>query len=142
MYEYIEKPTKRIKPPKPLRRKKPLTPHTIKELQHKKIKKLKRKAAIKPKFDELWLQVRAAYFIINPPDYRGMYPCALCPGEVHIDEATLDHIKPRGTHPKLRYNFQNLTPTHALCNGRKGSMSMKAYERRYGARGCLLGGQI
>lgn len=97
-----------------------------------------KRVRIKFKFDKTWITVRELWFELYAPDYRGMYQCGLCLFEVHIDETTLDHIMPKGSHPKLKYDLTNLQPAHGVCNNRKGSMSMEAYERRFGPAGSLV----
>lgn len=46
---------------------------------------------------------------------------------------SLDHIKPRKTHPHLVYDRKNLRPTHMKCNSeRNGGAHTGKTSRRYG----------
>lgn len=79
-----------------------------------------------------WQATKICWFDAHLPEYDGdYYQCQLCPYAVHKDETTLDHIEPRGTHPELRFVLTNLQAAHAICNGRKGSMSMERYLARF-----------
>jgi 5-methylcytosine-specific restriction endonuclease McrA len=139
MFDPIPKPVKRIKDPKPLRRKTELRSFKVDAAGQPIIKPAKPRKRIPVKIDELWNATRILWFEINEPDYRGFYQCALCPELVHIDETTLDHIQNRSNHLELKYDVNNLQPAHGVCNGRKGSMSMEAYEKKYGVGGRSLG---
>lgn len=135
--------------PKPLQRKTPLRPYQIdknglpvlKPKQPKTPKKrstwappskLIQRPPKAPKVDLLWQETRSLWFEYNPPDLGDdYYQCQLCPFPVHKDEVTLDHIKPKGSNPKLKYDLANLQAAHARCNYLKGSMSMEQYKRVY-----------
>lgn len=80
--------------------------------------------------DAKWLACRKAWFALNPPDYRGLYVCALCANLVHKKEVTLDHIITRSRDPKLKYDLDNLQPAHFLCNQLRGSMTMEAWNEQ------------
>lgn len=58
---------------------------------------------------------------LNPPNHQGQYLCGICAKTVHVSDFELDHILPRSSHPELKSVFDNLQPTHASCNRRKGS---------------------
>ena len=70
---------------------------------------------------KLWQKTRREWIKQNPPGFRDEYTCGLCGAWVHIKGMELDHIKPRGAYPELRYDLDNLQPTHRLCNQTKGS---------------------
>lgn len=148
----IPKPEKRgPKEPKPLQRKTPLRPYKLdkngipilspprpRKPKVLTLKQVTPKAppapAPKRKFwsDPVWVMTRNLWFEQNPPDIDDeYYQCKLCPGAVHKSEATLDHIKPKGSHPELKYTLSNLQAAHGLCNQRKGSMSMELYLQTY-----------
>lgn len=159
MIQPIPKPTKVLKEPKPLQRKTPMrtskvmhTPKLVVDTDGKLMRGVKweRKTldTLYPKNKEpdgmtldalRWQATRICWFVENPPDYDGdYYQCRLCPFAVHKDETTLDHIWPRSTHPKRKFKLSNLQPAHAVCNSRKGSMSMPKYEKLYGVGGIKL----
>ena len=163
MFEPIPKPEKRIKEPKPLQRKTELRSFKVDKngipiLSPPRVRKQKKRnlpaespaafeaqmkrKALRPKIDFEWVHTRDLWFEFNPPDYRGFYQCGLCPWEVHKDEVTLDHIIPKGSHPELKHVLSNLQAAHGVCNQRKGSRSMEAYERIYGPGGAWLAAQI
>jgi len=45
-------------------------------------------------------------------------------------ECRLDHIKPKGKYPLLKYVLSNLRPAHDFCNGFKGSLSDEQYKEK------------
>lgn len=68
-----------------------------------------------------WRKVRAVWVTNNPPNHEGFYVCGICGESVHISDMELDHIVARSSSPASRYELDNLQPTHALCNQKKGS---------------------
>jgi 5-methylcytosine-specific restriction endonuclease McrA len=80
------------------------------------------------------VQTRADWFEFNQPNHEGYYQCGLCPYWVHCDETVLDHIKPKGSFPELKYVLSNLQPAHWICNQEKGSMSMEQWRELKGIR--------
>lgn len=83
-------------------------------------------------YDLRWQATRVCWFAEVPPDLDGdYYQCRLCPFAVHKDETTLDHILTRSSRPDLVFVLKNLQPAHAICNNRRGSMTMEAYFARY-----------
>ena len=97
-------------------------------------KKLDSKKPIKRNGTEAkkWYLFRKKWLKDNPPDDNGYYICRICQRPVSQDEVTLDHIKPRSTHPHLRYDVNNVRPAHLFCNSEKGSKYSKALNREYG----------
>lgn len=97
-------------------------------------KPLKR-TAIKVKVDKLWEATKKLWFELNPPDHSGYYYCKLKPCffpgvPMTKAETRLDHIKPKGSFPKLKYVLSNLRPAHDYCNGIKGSLSDEEYQKK------------
>lgn len=97
-------------------------------------KPLKR-TAIKVKVDTLWEATKKLWFELNPPDHAGYYYCQLKPCffpgvPMTKSECRLDHIKPKGKFPLLKYVLSNLRPTHDYCNGVKGSLSDEQYKEK------------
>ncbi len=98
-----------------------------------KVAKPLRRTAIKQKVDEKWEATKKLWFSLNPPDHSGYYYCqlkpCLCPGvPMFKNETRLDHIKPKGKFPLLKYVLSNLRPAHDFCNGFKGSLSDDEYK--------------
>ena len=63
-----------------------------------------------------WLAFRRAWIKNHPPDYRGYYSCGICGNPVSAKAMQLDHIQKRGSHPELRFDENNVRPTHPTCN--------------------------
>lgn len=63
--------------------------------------------------------------------------CYICKKPLTKETATLDHVKPKGSHPELRHDENNLQVCCWQCNGDKGSQSYEAYlkRRRIGVSG-------
>lgn len=84
-----------------------------------------------------WLDEDRPKWIKNhPPSHEGYWQCYLmihprCPIFINEGRLTLDHVKPRGTHPHKRRSQQNLKPACRYCNGLKGSMSLPYCLRLY-----------
>jgi 5-methylcytosine-specific restriction endonuclease McrA len=81
-----------------------------------------------------WLAIRGQWVLANPPNHEGYYLCGICRRPVYYLEMQLDHIDGReGTNLS---NWDNLQPTHGLCNFDKGSkrgisnVSIAEYEFR------------
>ena len=84
--------------------------------------KLKSKPKEKAKTDfyssKRWKKLRVEAFI------KYGRRCVLCGRTVQTDNdvvLTVDHIKPRSTHPELSYDIDNLMPLCSDCNEGKGS---------------------
>lgn len=43
-----------------------------------------------------------------------------------------DHIKPRTTHPELRFIWANLAPSHSRCNRQRRDLSLVEYAAMFG----------
>lgn len=74
----------------------------------------------------MWRKVRRAALDSKA---EAALPCYICSRYVRVGEATLDHVKPRGSHPELRYELSNLQICCVECNSEKGSKSLEAYIR-------------
>ncbi len=77
------------------------------------------------KHQRKWRQARKVWFRENT---KNVYRCYLCGKLVDRPNITLDHIKPRGSHPELRYEQSNLAPVHFICNGIKGSRKAEEFD--------------
>lgn len=98
-------------------------------------KPLKQRKPLVAKVDKLWEATKVLWFAANPPDNSGYYYCqlrpCLCPGvPMFKNETRLDHIKPKGKFPLLKYVLSNLRPAHDFCNGFKGSLSDEEYKEK------------
>ena len=107
----------------------------IKASYEKKPTKPLKRSTIKVKIDEKWEATKKLWFELNPPDHSGYYYCqlvpCLCPGvPMTKGECRLDHIKPKGKYPLLKYVLSNLRPAHDFCNGFKGSLSDEQYKEK------------
>lgn len=76
----------------------------------------------------IWEKTRKQWFIENAADY---YVCYLCRKGLMPYETTLDHIKPRSSHPELREEMSNLAPCCTKCNRDKGSQSLENYKKNH-----------
>ena len=70
----------------------------------------------------------AARQIADSLKQRRAQPCIICRQKIDYDlphddpEAfTVEHIKPRSTHPHLAFEPSNCAPAHAKCNKSKGN---------------------
>lgn len=43
-----------------------------------------------------------------------------------------DHIRPRATHPELRFVWNNLAPSHSRCNRQRRDLSLTEYAALFG----------
>jgi 5-methylcytosine-specific restriction endonuclease McrA len=68
----------------------------------------------------LWDKHRAAWMKAHEGEIKH---CYLCGKYLPDEEVTLDHVKPRSSHPELVYDDTNLKPACWECNYRKGSKS-------------------
>lgn len=68
------------------------------------------------KYGKKSLATRKEWIKRFPPDHAGYYVCGICGGPVAAKGMELDHIKQRSTNPELRFELDNLRPTHAACN--------------------------
>lgn len=71
-----------------------------------------------------WEDTRKRWFAEN---MRGSYACYICETLMSRDMTTLDHVKPRGSHPELKYDMSNLQVCCGRCQMSKGSKSLRAY---------------
>jgi len=47
--------------------------------------------------------------------------CAYCEGKIrHIDDADIEHIVPKSSHPELSFDWENLSLACTVCNRNKG----------------------
>lgn len=76
------------------------------------------------KHQTLWNKVRRQWFMDHP---ASSYHCYICGKYLLPYETTLDHVQPKGSHVKLRYDPKNLEPCCYPCNTEKGSRSLEAY---------------
>ena len=70
------------------------------------------------------------WYSLNPPDQNGQWECYLsihpwCPKMV--DEFTIvqEHVKPKKTHPELKYEHSNRRAACEFCNGLKDCLSLE-----------------
>lgn len=70
---------------------------------------------------KLWLKTRREWLRENPPNFQGYYVCHICGTWVHEKGMELDHVIPRSRKPDGLTDFENLKPSHSLCNSNKGS---------------------
>lgn len=77
--------------------------------QRKSIKKI-------GKVTKKWLEVRKAFL-----DKQTEFRCFYCGLPLERNKVEVDHYKPRGSHPELRYELSNLVACCWSCNGKKGS---------------------
>ncbi len=78
------------------------------------------------KYTAKWFKTRSEWFNNHLPD-NGYYQCHYCGEFLLPRETTLDHIKPRGSHPELRFEQTNLVPCCYLCNKKKGSLNYEKF---------------
>jgi 5-methylcytosine-specific restriction endonuclease McrA len=71
-----------------------------------------------------WMQTRKQWLEVNT---YPVHTCHYCRKVVTTSEMTLDHKVPRSRAPELRYDFGNLVPACASCNGLKGSVDHDHY---------------
>jgi 5-methylcytosine-specific restriction endonuclease McrA len=71
-----------------------------------------------------WQKVRLRWFAEHKADD---YACYICEVFLPRNETTLDHVQPRGSHPKLKHELTNLEPACMACQGGKGSKSLAYY---------------
>lgn len=102
---------------------------TLRQFENKKLRAfrgLRQNGAIMsrkgPKYDE-WRRFRDQWFVDNSQEW---YECSLqisyrCPKRMRRKNTTLDHVKPRSTHPQLEYEPTNIKTACGYCNGEKGS---------------------
>lgn len=82
------------------------------------------------------LTTRRKWFKANRPNEDGLWECYLqiapdCPVMVDTTTIELEHVRPKGTHPKLRYVIRNIKPACDPCNGLKRSWSLKVLAETY-----------
>ncbi len=75
--------------------------------------------------DSKWIKFRREYLEKHPPSHEGYYFCHYCYKAVPKDDITLDHKKPRGSHPELKYDEDNIAFSCGRCNFKKGSRHKK-----------------
>lgn len=68
-----------------------------------------------------WIKTQRKFKKDNPPNHEGYVVCGPCGRYVKWIEATVDHIKPRGSYPHLVHEPSNLQYAHWECNSEKGS---------------------
>jgi len=92
----------------------------------------KKKKGIKKfgKEAEAWSITRAEWFKANASS-SGYYYCHYCGKPGVMEETTLDHVKPKGTHKSLAHDFSNLVTCCGPCNTLKGSQSYEKFCERY-----------
>jgi 5-methylcytosine-specific restriction endonuclease McrA len=57
--------------------------------------------------------------------------CGICGQEFREGEKkTIDHIKPKHTHPELVYEISNMQLAHEQCNNLKGNLPPPSYRNR------------
>jgi len=77
-----------------------------------------------------WQAVRRGWLKDNPPNHQGYYVCYLCEQWVSKDEVSIDHVEPRsGTSKEIVNSYDNLKPTHGICNYNKGSKRIRRPRR-------------
>lgn len=84
------------------------------------------------KAGRLWLRARNKWFRLHPGEE---FECYICAKYLTRPEVTLDHVKPRGSHPELRYEQSNLEACCGRCQTAKGSKSLLAYLNERRAKG-------
>jgi hypothetical protein len=82
------------------------------------------------------MKTRRAWFKANRPDEDGHWECYLqiadnCQRLVTTETIDLEHVRPKGTHPKLRYEILNIKPACQPCNKLKRSWSLKVLAETY-----------
>jgi hypothetical protein len=65
------------------------------------------------------LATRREWVKQNPSDHAGNWICWICGQAVHKSEMKLDHRLQRSTHPQLRSDLSNLSPSHEVCNNQR-----------------------
>lgn len=78
------------------------------------MKKVGKKAKLRQKTRKAWIKA-------NPTNHQGYWTCGICGRWVHESGMELDHILPSSGSPELLTDFNNLQPTHSICNRKKGS---------------------
>lgn len=70
----------------------------------------------------------AAHRIADSLKARRVQPCYICRQQIdydlparHPEAFTVEHIKPRSTHPHLALDPSNCAPAHARCNKARGN---------------------
>lgn len=94
------------------------------------------------KVGEAWISARVEWIIAHPaPD--DIWYCHYCKVPLVLSEShwlyqaghamilTLDHIKPRGSNPKLRFAMDNLIPCCGPDNVLKGSQDYARFVERW-----------
>jgi hypothetical protein len=82
------------------------------------------------------LTTRQKWFRANRPDADGRWECYLqiapdCPKLVTTETIDLEHVRPKGSHPILRYVIQNIKPACQPCNKLKRSWSLAVLAETY-----------
>jgi 5-methylcytosine-specific restriction endonuclease McrA len=79
-----------------------------------------------------WRRTRKAWFDEHNADD---YECYICEKFLPRNETSLDHIKPRSSHPRLSGDLNNLQPACGTCQIAKGSKSLAYYLAERDKRG-------
>jgi 5-methylcytosine-specific restriction endonuclease McrA len=90
---------------------------------------LKPRRRLKPIRDSTKLkeqQTKREWFVLNPPNEKGLWFCYLgispiCPNWLTRSTITLEHVKSKARHPELKFVVTNLKPACSFCNAIKGS---------------------
>lgn len=90
------------------------------------------------KHKESRMKTRRAWFRApeNKPDEQGRWPCYLriaddCPKFVTSGTIDLEHVRPKGSHPKLRHQILNIKAACQPCNKLKRSWSIEVLAETY-----------
>lgn len=73
---------------------------------------------------------RELLFITYPPDEKGNWYCYLnissyCFKVLNENTLVWEHVKPRGSHPELKYETSNIRPSCEPCNALKSGKSLE-----------------
>lgn len=84
-------------------------------------------------------EVSREWFVLNPPDGKGIWICYLqiapnCPVKLTRSTIRLEHVLSKVRHPELKYDVGNLKPACDNCNKLKGSLSETEAREKFKTR--------